>query len=112
MDEIGEAMNCLITRLLILNDVVGDRLSAGDHEFASELAEAGEWELAIETVRKGSRDRLLLTGNERQELDDIETSLRRLEPAMRWRSSRELIRGALRALLRGEKPPLPPRSNP
>ncbi|MDQ3690310.1 MAG: hypothetical protein M3406_09815 [Chloroflexota bacterium] len=101
MDERDEEQNRLIERLLIFIAAAHDRLNAGERDFAREFAEAGEWELALETVVGASRHRLLLTANERQELAEIEASLRRLQPGMRWRSFRDLVRGVLRARVRG-----------
>ena len=100
VDEPEEEQNRLIQRLLSLTDAVRGRLSGGDRDFARELAEAGEWELAIETITDASRQRRLLTNSERAELAEIQALLGRLQPEIRWRSLRALVRGVLHSLAR------------
>lgn len=116
MDELEQEQSRLIQRLLVLINTVRDRLHGGDRDFARELAEVGEWDLAIETVVRASRHRLLLTTSEREELAEIQAFLRRLAPEVRWRSLRALVRGALhflarRLMRRGRPHARPLRSN-
>ncbi len=91
--DIEERHAASLERLLALIERLRDRLAPRDADFAHEFAGQHEWELAIEVLNEASRHRLLLTTAEKEELAEVEASLRRLAPEMTWRSIRRLARG-------------------
>lgn len=105
MADVHERQDALIQHLGRLIESARERLGVRDATFAREHAEAGEWELAIETINQASRHGLLLTTSEKQELAEIQALLRRLQPATTWRSFRALVRGLLRREMSFTRPP-------